>query len=182
VLHFGLEFWSRRTETWDPSEPPPKGPSLLWDSTRAILPKGKGLDGFFFAQPGRDSLADPGDDTYPRRIRVTVVVEEVGRNALTGRLFGDVAPDAKSIELYDAKFLPTTDTTQRHVKIGAEWIQFEDVSGNRLTGCKRGVRGTTAAAHTAGAFVHHGRTIVKEYAVATFRDAYRDELPALTGR
>jgi hypothetical protein len=181
VLHFGVEFWGRKTETWDPGEPPPKGPLEGWDSTRGVLAKGKGTEGFFLARSA-DSLDDPGDDTYPRRLRVTLVVEEVGRNALTGRLFGELAADSKIVELYDARFLPATDTARRFVKIGAEWIEFETVEGNRLQGCRRGARGTVAAAHSQGARVHHGRTIVKEYAVATFRDAYRDELPALTGR
>lgn len=181
VLHFGVEFWGRKTETWDPAEPPPKGPLLVWDSSRGILAKGKGVEGFFLAQ-GPDSLDDPGDDTFPRRIRVTVVVEEVGRGAVRGRLFSELAPDSKTVELYDASFLPANDTTRRYIKIGAEWIAFDNVDGNRLTGCSRGVRGTVAGAHSQGAVVHYGRTVVKEYAVATFRDAYRDELPALTGR
>lgn len=183
VLYFGVEFWARKTETWDTSFAPPKGPLQVWDSSRGILPKGKGVEGFWFAQGGAgDSLDDPTDDTFPRRIRVTVVVEEVGQGPQTGRLYAPLAADAKTIELYDTRFLPATDTTRRHVKIGAEWIEFESVDGNRITGCRRGARGTVAQEHPAGSYVHHGRTVVKEYPVATFRDAYRDELPALTGR
>jgi len=47
---------------------------------------------------------------------------------------------------------------------------------------RRGARGTTAVAHKSGARIHHGRTFVQEYDVATFRDTYRDELGAKTGR
>ncbi len=91
-------------------------------------------------------------------------------------------PDASVVEVSDVRFIPATDTTQRFVKIGPEWIEFTAVDGARITGCKRGVRGTTAVAHEHGARVHYGRTVVREIAVSTFRDAYRDELPTITGR
>ena len=79
-------------------------------------------------------------------------------------------------------FVPGADTTKRYVKIGAEWIQFTGMEGNTLTGCVRGARGTTAAVHELGSIVHHGRTVVREYSIATFRDTYQDDLPALTRR
>jgi len=184
VLYFGVEFWSRRTTTWDPTTQPPQGPLMTWDSTRGVLKKGKGVEEFWFSKSDSavDSVEDPTDDTYPRRMRVTLVVEELGRNARTGNVMGDLAPDAAVIDVGDAAFIPATDTKERFVKIGAEWIRFEQVQGNRLTGCKRGVRGTVAESHPHGTRVHYGRTVVREVDVPTFRDAYRDELPAITGR
>jgi hypothetical protein len=186
VLHFGVEFWSRRTETWDPSIAPPKGPLEVWDSTRGIMRKGKGLDGFWFAKAEgtleRPTLEDPTDDTFPRRIRVTLVAEEAGQHARVGNVMGGLAADATFIEISDTSFIPATDTTQRYVKIGDEWIQFTSTESNRLTGCKRGVRGTTATAHEHGARVHYGRTVIRDLTVATSRDAYRDELPNIGGR
>lgn len=186
VLYFGVDFWARRTESWDPTIVPPKGPIQIWDSTRGILRKGSGLDGFYYAKEaaaqGVSSVDDPTDDTFPRRMRVTLVVEETGQAARTGTLMQDIAPDVGTIELSDTKFIPASDTTQRFVKIGPEWIGFESVDGNRITGCRRGQRGTTAQAHSFGARVHHGRTVVREIGVATYRDAYRDELPTNVGR
>lgn len=187
VLFFGLDFWARRTETWDTSEAPPKGPLQTWDSTRGIMRKDKGLDGFWFAKASgaqeKSSLDDPDDDTFPRKIRVTLVVEETGQAARVGRLQEELPADATFIEVSDTAFLPATDTTRRFVKVGAEWIEFTGIeSGRRITGCKRGARGTTPTTHPMGTKVHHGRTIVREIPVATFRDAYRDELPAITGR
>jgi prepilin-type N-terminal cleavage/methylation domain-containing protein len=187
VLYFGLDFWSRRTQTWDPSQAPPEGPLSVWDSTRGVMPKGKGFDGFWFAKSSgaqeKPTLDDPTDDTYPRKVRVTMVVEESGQAARTGMLLEDLPPDATFMEISDTAFLPAIDTTRRYVKVDAEWIEFQGIeTGRRITGCKRGARGTTPALHARGAKVHHGRTIVREIAVATFRDAYRDELPAITGR
>lgn len=187
VLHFGLEFWGRRTETWDESIAPPQGPLLVWDSTRGILPKGRGTEGFWLAKSAgsldRAGVDDPTDDTFPRRMRVTLVVEETGQAARVGALMSDLAADAKFIDVSDTRFIPTTDTSQRFVKIGAEWIEFTGIEdGRKITGCRRGARGTTAQAHTMGARIHYGRTIVRVVSIATSRDAYRDELPAFGGR
>lgn len=189
VLYFGVECWSRHTTTWDPAMPAPRGPVAVWDSTRGILPRGDGKDGESFVfqtdygSLGRPSLADPTDDTWPRRLRVTLVVEESGQAARTGILQDTLPPDGRTILVSDTRFIPGTDTTQRFVKIGAEWIQFESVDGNRLTGCKRGVRGTLATAHEVGSRVHHGRTVVREIEIAAYRDVYTgNELTARTGR
>jgi prepilin-type N-terminal cleavage/methylation domain-containing protein len=185
VLHFGVQFWSRTTNTWDEKTPPRSGGPLdTWDSTRGILPRlvgGDRFDGFVYAKDF-DSIEDPTDDTYPRRMRVTLVVEQLGNPAAAGFLVGDLSTDASFIDVADARFVPASDTQERFVKIGAEWIKFTGVEGNSLLGCTRGVRGTRAQAHSAGARVHHGRTVVREYSIATFRDTYSDQLKSVTGR
>ena len=186
VLHFGVQFWSRRTETWDERVTPPKGPLHTWDSTRGIMPRlqrGGGHDGFNLAQ-GAESLDDPTDDTFPRRIRVTLVVEEVAKKVNVGTLAEGVDKSAKYIRVEDARFIPAIDQKRRFVKIGAEWIEFSGVDSRdgTLQGCVRGARGTVARAHSAGAPVHHGRTVVREFRLATFRDTYADDLPAKVGR
>lgn len=189
VLYFGVDCWSRHTETWDSTMPAPRGPILAWDSTRGILPKGDGRDGNSFVfrtdngSLGRPTLQDPTDDTWPRRLRVTLVVEETGQAARVGTLQEPLAQDARTIELSDTRFIPAADTTERFVKIGAEWIRFEGIERNQLTGCKRGVRGTEAATHDVGARVHYGRTVTREYDVAAYRDVYTgNDLTTRTGR
>jgi hypothetical protein len=185
VLHFGVEFWSRDTKTWDDQVQPRAGGALnTWDSTRGILPglPSRSRDEGFFLAKSPESLADPTDDTFPRRLRVTLVVEEVGSNASVGFLVADLSQDAKTIDLSETGFIPTTESARRFVKIGAEWIRFEGVTDNGLTGCSRGQRGTLAQAHPAGGRVHHGRTVVREYGLAAFRDTYSDRLRASTRR
>lgn len=192
VLYFGVEFWSRRTKTWKRDVPPQSGgPLPTWDSSRGVLPKSALTDGFYYAKVpdaagfgGEEwnSLDDPTDDTFPRRLRVIIVVEELGRNAKTGLLDEAVSVDDATIPLADTRFLPGTEAQERYVKIDGEWIRFEGVDGNTLTGCSRGRRGTIAKGHKVGAIVHHGRTLVREFALATFRDTYSDELPSLGGR
>jgi hypothetical protein len=128
------------------------------------------------------SLDDPTDDVFPRKIRATCVVEELGRNARVGYLEDMVPMDSKSLTVADTKFFPATETTRRFVKVDAEWMEVGLADGHTIPIVKRGARGTVAAQHAAGARVHHGRTFVQEYDVATFRDAIGDELGSRTGR
>ena len=185
VLYFGVQFWARNTTTWDPATPARSGGPLdTWDSTRGIMPGLAGGDrygGFYLAQDF-ESIADPTDDTFPRRIRVTLVVEQLSNPSAAGFLSGDVAVDANVVVLEDASFIPAGDTQKRYVKIGSEWIEFGGVDGSSLLGCTRGARGTRPQAHASGARVHHGRTVVREYSIATFRDTYADQLGSNTGR
>jgi len=179
VLYFGVEFWSRKTQTWDHDIEPPRGPSRTWDSSRGILPYTKDTAEYFFLSKSTDpggSLVDPVDDTFPRKIRLTVTVEEVGREASVGNLSASVGPDEKFLPLLSTAFIPASEGRERFVKIGTEWIQFEAPGESGVSGCKRGVRGTLAQAHAADARVHHGRTLHREFDVATFRDTYQDDL------
>lgn len=182
VLYFGVQFAGRKTRTWDTTARPPSGPSRTWDSTRGILPGGKGGDSFFMSKvdpSGVTSLDDPVDDVFPRTLLVTLVVEEIGTNARVSSLVDDVSADAKFLNLRSAAFIPTVEGTKRFVKIDNEWIEFLSKDGNRLTGCRRGARGTTAEAHLAGSVVHHGQTLTREIAVATYRDSYQEDIEAV---
>jgi len=187
VLYFGVDFWSRRTTTWDPRvRSRDGGPIPTWDSTRGILLLGEDLDTFVFSKMSgpqdTTSLNDTTDDTYPRKIRVTCVLEELGRNARVGWLDEDIPADAKSLPCSDTRFFPASDTAQRYVKIEGEWMEVGMPGDGVIPVLRRGARGTTAVGHKSGSRIHHGRTFVQEYDVATFRDTYRDELGATTGR
>jgi hypothetical protein len=187
VLYFGVEFWSRKTTTWDSKVSAKNGgPLATWDSTRGILPQGDDLDSFPWSKKSSpndaSSLDDPTDDTFPRKVRVTCVVEELGRNARVGYLGEDLLADAKSIVVSDTRFFPTSETSQRFVKIDTEWLEVGQPEGNTIPVVRRGARGTAATTHSSGTKVHHGRSFISEYDIASFRDTYRDELPTLTGR
>jgi prepilin-type N-terminal cleavage/methylation domain-containing protein len=187
VLYFGVDFWSRRTNTWDSSmRASDGGPFATWDSTRGIMSQGEDPDSFYLSKrkgfQDTTSIDDPTDDVFPRKIRATCVVEELGRNARVGYLEDVLAADAKSMLVSDVKFFPASETTKRYLKIDGEWMEVGVPDGHTIPIVKRGVRGTTATKHDPGARVHHGRTFVQEYDVATFRDAIGDELGTRTGR
>jgi prepilin-type N-terminal cleavage/methylation domain-containing protein len=187
VLYFGVDFWSRKTTTWDSkTRMKDGGPSATWDSTRAIMPQGDDADAFHLSKKTGNqessSLEDATDDTFPRKVRVTCVVEELGKNARVGFLDSDLTVEGKSLQVFDTRFFPTNESAQRFVKIDGEWMEVGSPVGGQMPVLRRGARGTTAVRHAAGAKIHHGRTFVQEYDVATFRDTYRDELGASTGR
>jgi prepilin-type N-terminal cleavage/methylation domain-containing protein len=188
VLFFGVDFWGRRTTTWDPKvRNRDGGPFVTWDSTRGILPFGEDdIGGFFLSkkktQNDTDSLYDTTDDTYPRKIRVTCVIEALGRNARVGYLNEDLTKDAKSIPCSDTRFFPATDTARRYVKIENEWLEVGLPANGAFPVLQRGARNTVPVLHSAGSMIHHGKSFVQEYDIAAFRDTYRDELGAQTGR
>jgi prepilin-type N-terminal cleavage/methylation domain-containing protein len=188
VLYFGVDFWASHTTTWAPTtRAADGGPLVTWDSTRGIMVQGdQDADSFFLSKrrgyQESASLDDPTDDVFPRKIRATCVVEELGRNARVGYLQDALAPDAKSMSVADTKFFPAIETSHRYLKVDAEWMEVGVPDGNTFPVIRRGARGTVAVKHDAGARVHHGRTFVQEYDVATFRDAIGDELGTRTGR
>jgi len=71
--------------------------------------------------------------------------------AVTTTLDGAINAAVTSITVADASQLPSSGTN--FIIIGSEEISYTGVSTNTLTGCTRGVAGTTAASHSDGATV-----------------------------
>jgi len=71
--------------------------------------------------------------------------------AVTTTLNGAINAAVTSITVADASQLPSSGTN--FIIIGSEEISYTGVSTNTLTGCTRGVAGTTAASHSDGATV-----------------------------
>lgn len=172
VLHLGFSFWTPATNTWDTRHPPlrqrsrtrPSGPSLVWDSTRALLTERERSSGQFAFVGKDESLFDPDDDIFPRRIQVTVVIRgsvdvpnlELGR---------EVSAGDRTIWLTRTAGLPP----EGHLRIGQEWIRYDSISGDALSIGKegRGVRGTKAAAHDILAPVEFGTTFTRVVEIPT---------------
>lgn len=66
--------------------------------------------------------------------------------ALTTLLNGSINNSVTTITLTSATGFPTSGT----IAVNGELIDYTGVSGSDLTGCTRGVRGTSAASHTSG--------------------------------
>lgn len=67
-------------------------------------------------------------------------------SALANQLNGSINDSVTTITLVDASSFPTSGT----VAINGELISYSGKSSNDLTGCTRGVNGTSAASHTSG--------------------------------
>jgi prepilin-type N-terminal cleavage/methylation domain-containing protein len=186
VLHLSYRFWSRHTKPEsarlvvnsrlaDEVRPEVGGGGLssTWDSTRGILPLGVGPEQFFLAKPGT-SLLDPVDDLFPSRVRVTLVVDRIGKDAATGELVRNVGVEDSTIPVDTTKFAAGVDPAGRFIKIDREWIQWSSKDARTFTVEKRGARGTKKEPHGSGSVVRAGTTLVREYAIPSHREDWND--------
>jgi prepilin-type N-terminal cleavage/methylation domain-containing protein len=186
VLHLSFAFWSRQVRPEaarlvvagrlaDEVAPDRNGGGLspFWDSTRGIYPRGTGPLQFFLAK-GPESLADPVDDVFPSQVRMTLVVDRLGRDAATGELARTIGPDDSVIPVSSTRFAQGSDPAGRFIKIGREWIQWSDRDARGFVVEKRGVRGTRKEAHDAGDTVRAGVTLVRDYPIPSFREDWND--------
>jgi hypothetical protein len=186
VLFLGFRFWTQYTNTWDGTRRPNlragsageaergsavgpairaagrvrSGPLEIWDSTRAILEPPVDLEeDEFFPFVSAASLVDPRDDIFPEKVLVTLVVAEPDPAAAKTVLVKDIGANDREIPLFDTAKFPL-EGKNRYVKIGAEWIRYEEIRKKRLvvTEGGRGARFTAAAPHDAGDDVTLGRT------------------------
>jgi hypothetical protein len=85
-------------------------------------------------------------DITPLRVASSAVTFAAGADTLDGA----ISAEAQSITLNSASGFPTGGG---RILIGSEQITYGAISSATLTGCERGVNGTTAAAHSDGAAV-----------------------------
>jgi len=146
-------------------------PEWCWDSARAGTFPEKHPVLRFTLDLDQHSEFDPLDDVMPTAVRLLVVVDASADRAYTAQLADDLNERGKDIrvEFPDRLVLPE-EGQPGYVKIGTEWIEFASLSGDKLTGVKRGVRFTRPRKHTRGARVHSGRTMIKRLELATSRE------------
>jgi hypothetical protein len=105
----------------------------------------------------------------PRRARVEIEFERPKQFKLRTHLARFVATQDGGIDLDDGARVPQD--RGAFVLIDSEWMQITSVTGD-TAGVVRGARGTTPAAHEAGAIVHWGNTVVREIPIGMHRDAW----------
>jgi hypothetical protein len=200
VLYVSYRFWSRHVKPESArfivndrlaeEVPPARGGGGLtptWDSTRGILPLGTGPDQFFLsrsrdplsrstepAAAGPGTLADPVDDVFPSRVRVVLVVDRVGKDASVGELTRTIGAEDSQIPVDGTRFSTGSDPASRFIKVDQEWIRWGTRGDRSFTVEERGARGTKKATHERGARVRAGSTLVREYAIPSFREDWND--------
>jgi hypothetical protein len=152
VLLFGLEMAA------------PEGEMLqLWDSTRSeFLDRKRFPLALGGAVPARERV-------FPRRIRVTIVLEREERDRRTVRVASVADATDTRLALDDPRPLEVAEGDL--VKIGAEWMSVAASEPRALRVRKRGELGTPAASVAQGRVVHRGRTFVAEVPLDTWREA-----------
>ncbi|MCA8921507.1 MAG: type II secretion system protein [Planctomycetes bacterium] len=173
VLYFEVRFWTQFTTSWDLKYPCSKvkddsGPTLHWDSTRAILQPPEGLrpDEFDFFV-GRKSLDDPRDDVLPEKVRVTLVIREAPEAGSSTYLSATIGPREQSLPVQEPGRLQEGGG---YVLIDDEWIRYSEVSGGSAVVSERGARGTAPAEHGLNSVVEVGRQFVTVVALPGGRE------------
>ncbi|MBI4576619.1 MAG: hypothetical protein HY722_10190 [Planctomycetes bacterium] len=162
VLLLELNYWAPATDEWDapylvaedlraPGDQA-RGPCADWDSTR-------GLAAGFAYHAGPGSVADPSDDLYPTRVEVVVVLAPGGPGAPSTRLLEAASDADPRLRVESTVGLPVEES-ERYVKVDEEWIRYRGVTEREVVVEEggRGVRGTQAVGHAAGATVRAGRS------------------------
>lgn len=184
ILFLGFRFWSPQTVGWEPPETAASsrsrtttrkfvGPTRHWDSTRAILTADDRDDPFSW-RPRKESLSDPGDDIFPERVEVTLVVRG-NPEAANLELAEDLGVKASEIHLQSTSGLPETGPN-RYLRIGEadgpkEWIRYESISRDSVKVARdgRGVRGSRARKHVAGTPVEFGTPFRRVIEIPAYR-------------
>ncbi|MBI2193619.1 MAG: type II secretion system protein [Planctomycetes bacterium] len=139
---------------------PPAGSITSYNYLPPVLPAG-----------ASDSLFDPSDDVYPKRLQITLVVTNTRGVARSAVLQSPLAAASENaIQVDDASvFVPDT---YPFVKIDHEWFRYSFIRGNTLviTEDGRGARGSLAAAHAAGTEVRTGTTFVLTLDLPSYRE------------
>jgi len=181
VLWVGYRFWTKYTNTWDTQYPvkevtrlikqvdtkkdnlPVKvGPHLAWDSSRGRIQDFK----LFYKQLEDD---DP-DFAYPEIIQVTAVVESQSADVSGAKLASPVDESGATILLSSSRGVPEAPD---FILVGNEWIGYGGKEGQKLTGCRRGMRRTKPAPHELNTTVRFGETFVTDVAIPAYREPQR---------
>ena len=92
----------------------------------------------------------PTKNAYGRPIQLWIDRQSGDVNSLpTTTLYGNITSTDTTVTVANASNLPT----QGYIIIGTETILYQNISGNQLLNCYRGMNNTTAAVHLSGASV-----------------------------
>jgi prepilin-type N-terminal cleavage/methylation domain-containing protein len=176
VLYLGFDYWSQATQSWDRQLPHSKiaGPDKNWDSTR-------GYEIPFSLHRGAISLNDPEDDVFPERVRITLTVDSPMPRCVYARLDRDIGEHEAEIHVDRAKGFDESEENA-FILIDNEWIKFAKKGEDAFSGCWRGMRGTNASVHSAGALVRTGRTFRTVVYIPNYKEDFTSDKAYLSRR
>jgi prepilin-type N-terminal cleavage/methylation domain-containing protein len=102
----------------------------------------------------------------PRRMRLLIELEPQAALKWRTRIAELVEPDARTLEVVDELVLPPAG---RMILVDEEWMKVVSVSRGQVA-VERGLRGTRAAVHEAGALIHHGNRALREIPIPMTRE------------
>jgi len=171
VLRFSLRFWGPDTRAWELSAAEQgrrvsaiRLPLAVWDSTRAA---GGVFDVFPYAA-GPESSVNTADDVFPRMAEVNVVLD--GGSARTAILRRDLGVTDNVLYTSPTAGIPAPDVYP-YLYIDGEWVRYSAKERNAFI-VERGVLGSKAVPHNAGAKVRWGYPAAFRVYIPAGKDAY----------
>ncbi|MCA8981474.1 MAG: prepilin-type N-terminal cleavage/methylation domain-containing protein [Planctomycetes bacterium] len=116
--------------------------------------------------PGAGMPAVGDSALLPRRVRIELVLEREADLRRRTRLADLVTASDNVIVVDDPHRIPARGEL---VKIDGEWLEVGERIGSRVM-VKRGLRGTPATVHEAGARIHYGERLVREVPIELYRE------------
>lgn len=149
-LHFAA--WAEVAQAHRLVKPGAYGPEFAWESKDAaeeVIP---------FANQSFDTSQLAGSPAFypqPDALRISLVLTGGGRFATRGYLVGNLAAGDVQARVTGIKALPTTGGSL--LRVGDEWIRYDDFRGGRISGLKRGQLRTADQGHADRALVLAGQ-------------------------
>ncbi len=161
VIHFELLYATPYTSTWNRDAPAKRtngdtesGPLAYWDSTRSIL-KPDTEKKIFTTFLDASSRGEPKDDILPPRVKVILVIREADAAQSTTTLRGNLGRESTDLRVMEPGRLSKTGG---FLYIAPEWIEYDDLTGDRVHVKNRGARSTRRVDHRDGEEIDVGRT------------------------
>ena len=172
VLYLGFDYWGQDTKDWD--EPPARdsshnsGPHRIWDSTRGIT--ASPLNHFFLHRKG--SLDDSADDVFPRKVRITAVIDSSMPRCLHTRLMDGIGDGDLDIEVDDVRGFADGEDADSFLLIDDEWMHYSTKTDGAFHIDKRGARNTPAREHKRDAVVRTGKVFQRVVFIPNWREDF----------
>lgn len=179
VLYLRFEMWSQATKDWEKPEGEKDknaGAQHIWDSTRGIT--AAPLNRFFLhrGDGGNDtSLNDPEDDVFPRKIRVTIVVDSPMPRCLYTKLTDNIGDGDSDIPVEEVKGFADGGDEDSYILIDEEWIRYSKKDENGFHDVERGVRGTRPREHKRDAIVRTGKVFQRIVFIPNWREDFTSD-------
>lgn len=103
----------------------------------------------------------------PRRVRLELEFERPSDRVRRTRLTQVLETQDSNLRVDDVERVPHE--SDIYILIDAEWMRVGAIDGRSIS-VERAQRGTAATNHAAGALVHHGQRLVREVAIAMYRE------------
>jgi hypothetical protein len=172
VLYLGFRFRTTRSQSFEPNGQGDGG-FLVWDSTRARLPRIGGIGAFLYSQSDdQTAMARTDDDIYPFQVEVTLIVARSKDDDRVTTLNEGVSADTLQplLQVGGTAFLKNGPSTEGLIKVDEEWMRVRDLGKTTIQIAERGVLGSPRYPHPKDTTVRQGIVFRRVITIPCYRE------------